>query len=431
MLKPPPSNQSKLEMVTLEQLVPKDHLVRKIDQAIDFEFIRDEVAHLYCHNNGRPAIDPVRLFKMMLLGYIFGIKSERQLVKEVEVNMAYRWFLRMTITEKVIDASTLSQNRLRRFNGTDVFERIFTHIIFQAIEKGVVGGKHWFTDSTHLKANANKNKATNERREIKASAYLEMLNADIDVARLRIGKKSFEVKEDAEPKLKNTKVSRTDAESGFMTRDNKPQGFFYLDHRTVDGKCGIILDTFVTPGNVNDSQPYIRRLDATTKRLGFKPKQVGLDAGYFTAPVAESLERREIAGVFGYRRPPRTKNNYKKSKFNYDVNTDTYRCPQGETLIFRTISRDGYRSYSTYASTCLNCSARSDCTKSQTGAKVITRHLYADAIDRANTRRLSEQGKVFYKRRAETVERSFADAKQHHNHRYARFRGVTKVQIQC
>ncbi|TNH24827.1 transposase, partial [Testudinibacter sp. TR-2022] len=77
MLKPPPSNQSKLEMVTLEQLVPKDHLVRKIDQAIDFEFIRDEVAHLYCHNNGRPAIDPVRLFKMMLLGYIFGIKSER------------------------------------------------------------------------------------------------------------------------------------------------------------------------------------------------------------------------------------------------------------------------------------------------------------------------------------------------------------------
>ncbi|TNH24893.1 transposase, partial [Testudinibacter sp. TR-2022] len=126
MLKSPPSNQSKLEMVTLEQLVPKDHLVRKIDQAIDFEFIRDEVAHLYCHNNGRPAIDPVRLFKMMLLGYIFGIKSERQLVKEVEVNMAYRWFLRMTITEKVIDASTLSQNRLRRFNGTDVFERIFT-----------------------------------------------------------------------------------------------------------------------------------------------------------------------------------------------------------------------------------------------------------------------------------------------------------------
>ncbi len=91
-------------MVTLEQLVPKDHLVRKIDKAIDFEFIRDEVAHLYCANNGRPAVDPVRQFKIMLLGYIFGIPSKRKLIKEIEVNVAYRWFLKMGLTEKVIDA---------------------------------------------------------------------------------------------------------------------------------------------------------------------------------------------------------------------------------------------------------------------------------------------------------------------------------------
>lgn len=400
------STQYALEMVTLEQLVPKEHLVRKIDKAIDFEFIRDEVAHLYCHNNGRPAVDPVRLFKIMLLGYLFGIPSERKLMKEIEVNVAYRWFLRMGLTEKVIDASTLSQNRIRRFNDTDVFERIFTNIVFQAMEKGLIGGKHLFTDSTHLKANVNKNKFSNEEQEITASAYIDMLNADIDKEREIRGKKPFKEKP-TKNKVKNTKVSTTDPESGFMHRDNKPKGFFYLDHRTVDGKHNIILDTFATKGNINDSQPYIGRLDHIMATYRFKPEAVGLDAGYHTAVVAESLARREIVGVFGYRRPA------------------------NHQLPYRTTSREGYRSYATKKSVCLNCSKRRQCTQSKTQPKVITRHIYGDSLDKAQEVRLSEQGKRIYRRRCETVERSFADAKQHHGHRYARFRGLTKVQIQC
>ncbi|MEE2026146.1 transposase, partial [Alkalimonas mucilaginosa] len=140
MLKTPSPQQYQLEMVTLEELVPKDHLVRKVDAAIDFEFIREEVEHLYCKDNGRPPIDPVRLFKIMILGYLFGVPSERRLMQEIQVNVAYRWFLRMGLTEKVPDASTLSQNRIRRFNGTDVFQRIFDRIVEQAIEKRLIGG---------------------------------------------------------------------------------------------------------------------------------------------------------------------------------------------------------------------------------------------------------------------------------------------------
>lgn len=189
MLKEPLPQQYELEMVTMEQLVPKNHLVRKIDSAIDFEFIRDEVAHLYCQDNGRPPVDPVRLFKIILLGYIFGIKSERQLVKEIEVNVAYRWFLRMSLTENVIHASTLSQNRIRRFNGTDIFERIFSNIVIQAMDKGLVAGQELFTDSTHLKANANKNKYQNEERVVRAGAYLDMLNEDVSLSRESEGKK--------------------------------------------------------------------------------------------------------------------------------------------------------------------------------------------------------------------------------------------------
>lgn len=430
MLQEPSPQQYELEMVTMEQLVPKDHLVRKIDKSINFEFIRDEVAHLYCKDNGRPPVDPVRLFKIILLGYIFGIKSERQLVKEIEVNVAYRWFLRMSLTEKVIHASTLSQNRIRRFNGTDIFERIFTNIVLQAMDKGLVAGQELFTDSTHLKANANKNKHQNELQEVRTSAYLEMLNEDVLKDREAEGKKPLKEQNKA-AKLKNTKVSTTDPESGFMTRDNKPQGFFYLDHRTVDGMHGIIVDTHATAGNVNDSQPYIRRLDYALEQFNLNPIAVGIDAGYFTAPIAECLERRGILGVFGYRRPSRTKNTFKKKHFIYNKEKDSYRCPNGQELIYKTTSRAGYREYHSNPKTCIDCPLRQDCTSSQNMKKVVTRHIYTEAMDRANQMRLSKYGRKTYRRRSETVERSFADAKQHHGHRYARFRGLAKVQMQC
>ncbi|OCQ53504.1 hypothetical protein Ppb6_01124 [Photorhabdus australis subsp. thailandensis] len=138
MLRTPPPQTFPPETLSLDELVPKNHLVRKIDAAIDFEFIRELVAPLYCHNNGRPAIDPVMLLKMMLLG-LFGIPSERRLVQKIQVNVAYRWFLRLGLTEKVPDASTLSQNRRRRFNHTALFQQIFDHIVEQAIAKGLVG----------------------------------------------------------------------------------------------------------------------------------------------------------------------------------------------------------------------------------------------------------------------------------------------------
>ena len=112
--------QNKMEVVMLEQLVPQDHLLRKIDKYIDFSFIRDLTRDLYCHTNGRPAVDPVVLFKMLFIGYLYGIRSERQLVKDIEVNLAYRWFLGYSITEKIPDSSTISQNRIRRFKDTDI-----------------------------------------------------------------------------------------------------------------------------------------------------------------------------------------------------------------------------------------------------------------------------------------------------------------------
>ena len=119
MLKSPIAAQTALEIVTLEGLVPKDHLLRRIDAVIDFTFIHELVAPYYCADNGRPALDPTLMFKALFVGYLFGIRSERRLIEEIRVNVAYRWFLALKLTDEVFDASTLSQNRRRRFNGTD------------------------------------------------------------------------------------------------------------------------------------------------------------------------------------------------------------------------------------------------------------------------------------------------------------------------
>ncbi|EBE0837637.1 IS1182 family transposase [Salmonella enterica] len=435
MLREPSPQQYQFETITLDELVPEDHLVRKIDATIDFEFIRDAVAHLYCPDNGRPAIDPVRLIKMMLLGYLFGIPSERRLVKEIQVNNAYRWFLRMGLTEKVPDASTLSQNRIRRFNDSDVFQQIFDHIVEQALGQGMANGRVLYTDSTHLKANASPRKAVNEQRPEGVSEYLEQLNAAVEADRKQHEKKPLPgVKKtpgSAVAAVKNTKVSTTDPESGFMHREGKPKGFFWLDHRTVDGKHGIIMDTHVTPGSVHDSQPFIGRLKRQTERFGLETVAAGVDAGYFTAAVCHLTQEMGIALVPGYRRPNKGQNEYQKKQFTYDPEKDMYVCPAGAALRYGTTDRNGYRHYRSDKAVCAVCPERGKCTKSRQMQKTITRHVWEEAKEKANALRLTKWGKKVYARRKETVERSFADAKQHHGHRYARFRGLLKVQMQC
>ncbi|XHO07286.1 IS1182 family transposase ISBma2 (plasmid) [Ralstonia syzygii] len=431
MLKSPTAAQQELEMVTLEELVPKDHLLRKIDAAVDFEFIRAKVAPLYCADNGRPALDPVVMFKLLFIGYLFGVRSERQLMREVQVNVAYRWFARFRLTDKVPDASTFSQNCRRRYTDTTVYQEIFDEIVRQAIGHGMVDGRVLYTDSTHLKANANKNKCDVVEVEQTPSAYLAELDAAVDADRAAHGKKPLKRDDDAPPPSKETKLSRTDPDSGFMVRDDKPRGFFYLDHRTVDAKHAIITDTHVTPASVHDSQPYLARLDHQRERFGFKVQAVGLDAGYFTPAICQGLEERNIAGVMGYRTPNHKPGTFYKRQYEYDRYRDESVCPAGQALPYSTTNRSGYREYKSDPTICRRCTVRTQCTNSANAVKVVVRHVWEWAKERVDARRLTEWGKRLYARRKETVERSFADAKQLHGHRYARMRGLRRVAEQC
>lgn len=431
MLRKPGPEQTAIEMVTLDQLVPADHLLRKIEAAIDFSFIHARVAGLYCADNGRPPLDPTLMFKALFIGYLFGVRSERQLVREIEVNVAYRWFLRLKLTDGVFDASTLSQNRRRRFQDESVAQDIFDRIVEQAIAHGFVTGKVLYTDSTHLKASANKNKFDKAMVEKSRADYWAALDAAIDEDRAAHGKKPLVEKERA-PAVVETKVSRTDPDSGYMVRDGKPKGFFYLDHRTVDGRYGIITDSFATPANVHDSIVYLARLDRQRERFDLDMRSVGLDAGYATAGIAKGLEDRGLFGVTGYRTPtPPKPGMMKKSAFKYDAEADVYRCPQGQALAYATTDRTGYRHYKSDPEQCRACPLLSSCTGNAKAERTITRHVWQDARERVDANRLTIEGRFIYKRRKETVERSFADAKQLFGHRYARFRGLLRVRWQC
>jgi transposase len=431
MLKRSSPPQTSFELVSLEQLVPKDHLLRKIDRTIDFSFIHDRVAGLYCPDNGRPPLDPTLMFKALFIGYLFGVRSERQLVREIEVNLAYRWFLGLSLTDKVFDASTLSQNRRRRFTDTSVAQDIFDAIVEQAIRHGLVDGTVLYTDSTHLKASANKARFDKVMAEKSRADYWEALDAAVEADRADHGLAPLKAKPRT-PVVKETKVSRTDPDAGYMVREGKPKGFFYLDHRTVDGRHSIITDSFATPANVHDSIVYLARLDRQRARFGLDVAAVGLDAGYATPGIARGLEARTILGVTGYRNPTKpAPGMMRKSAFRYDPAQDAYRCPEGQMLPYATTDRDGYRHYKSDPGQCRTCPLLASCTRNAKAERTIIRHVWQEARERTDAHRLTPWGKAIYKRRKETVERSFADAKQLFGHRYARYRGLLRVSWQC
>lgn len=418
--------QSSYEFVCIEDLVPEEHLLRKINKYIDFSFIRDKVKPYYCTDNGRPSIDPVVLFKMIFLGYFYGIRSERQLELEVKTNVAYRWFLGMKLTDSIPDHSTISFNRHKRFGDSDIFQEIFDEIVFQAMNHRMVGGRVLFTDSTHIKANANKRKFTKTTVKEKTKEYIETLNAAIEEDRKQQGKKPLKVRQRVHEE-KIIKESTTDPDSGYMFRTGKPEGFFYLDHRTVDFKYNIITDVYITPGNVHDSLPYLERLETQTKKFGFNVEAVALDSGYLTTNICKRLEDENIFAVISHRRFHPTKGLLSKFKFKYDKDNNQYLCPNNQILKYRTTNREGYRQYVSDSNICVKCSRLYECTRSRNHQKVITRHIWEDSKDWVHKNTLSKSGKLLYKKRKETIERSFADAKQLHGYRYCRFRGQKYV----
>lgn len=400
--------QCEILMTTMEELVPEDSLFRKIDKYIDFTFIYDKVKDLYCSNNGRPSIDPVVLFKLVFIQALDGLKSMRQTCKKIKVDAEYRWFLGIPFGTDTPHFSTFSKNYERRFKDSDIFEEIFIEIVKQAIKYKLVDGKTFYTDSTHKKANANKNKYDDEIVQT-VKERRKWLEEEINEERIEQGKKPFEHKDEIEEK--HIKVSKTDKESGYYHRDNKEKGFMYLDHRTVDDKCNIIVDAYVTKGNVHDSVPFIDRAEYMKKIFGFDIKKYGVDSGYLTLDIKKYFIENNIFAVFGYRRYGTPESRKEKSNYKYIKEIDVYVDKNdGEVLEYKgLIDKNGYKKYENTDKT-----------------KIVRRHIHEEWNEKFRENRISKEGKELYQRRKEHVERSFADSKQNHGYRYAMYKGVKK-----
>ncbi len=405
----PINEREQLEILTIDQLVPQDYLVRKLEAAIDFSFIYPLVENLYS-SLGRPSIDPVVLFKMTFIQYVFGIRSMRQTIKEIETNMAYCWFLGFGFHTEVPHFSTFGKNYARRFQDTDVFEQIFYRILKAIMKKGLLHADHVFIDSTHVKASANKRKYDKKVVRKETRAYEEKLQLELNIDREEHGKKPFPQEKFEKDEWKEIKESTTDPESGYYVKDERTKQFAYSFHAATDEK-GFVLGTIVTPGNVHDSyvlQPLVEKIIEKVK----KPLAIAADAAYKTPAITNFLLENQMLPVLPYTRPKTKDGFFRKHEYVYDEYYNCYLCPQGQVLKYTTTTKEGYRQYKSNPTICANCPLLSQCTESKNHQKLIRRHIWETYMEEAEHLRHSYAIKQIYAKRKETIERVFADAKR-------------------
>lgn len=428
-------------MFCMDDMVPQDHMLRKIDKAINWNFIYDLVIDRYCHDNGRPSLDPVILIKLVFIQYLYGIKSMRQTIKEIEVNVAYRWFLGLDMLDPVPHFSTFGKNYTRRFKDTDLFEQIFSHILEQCMKFHLIDTSVIFIDSTHVKACANSKKMRNRVAHQEALWFEEELKKEIDEDRKNHGKKPLKDKDDndnnppssssgseKEPqKEKEQKCSTTDPDSGWFHKGEHKQVFAYGVQTACDSN-GWILGYTVHPGNQHDSRTFI---DIYNKILKFHPEKLGMDSGYRTPAIARRTIEDGIEPIMPYKRPQTKEGFFKKYEYAYDEYYDCYICPENKILSYSTTNRDGYREYKSNCNDCESCPSRYKCTESKNFVKVVTRHVWEHYIEMCEDIRHTIGNKEIYDLRKETIERIFGTAKEYHGFRYTQYIGKARMNMKA
>ena len=432
----PKKKREQFSVVCIEDLVPQNHLLRKIERVIDWSFIYDLVKEKYSPDFGRPSVDPVILIKIVLIQYLYGIRSMRQTIREIEVNLAYRWFLGLDMYDKVPHFSTFGKNYTRRFKGTDLFEQIFSKILQECINAGLVDPSEVFIDATHVKACANSNKLQQKAVQEEAMFYEEQLQKEINEDRVAHGKKPLKDKDDddddpsgesgSKPE-KEIKVSTTDPDSGWFHKGKHKQVFAYAIQTACD-KHGWILGFTVHPGNEHDSRTFKSIYDKIkTPEL----KRVVADAGYKTPAIAKLLLDDEVLPVFPYKQPMTKEGFFRKYEYVYDEYYDCYICPANKILKYSTTDREGYREYKSNCGDCEVCPYLSQCTESKNHVKVVTRHVWEPYMEKVEDIRHTLGMKDLYDQRKETIERIFGTAKEYHGFRYTNMIGKARMTMKA
>lgn len=412
----------------IEALVPKDHVLRKIEKVMDYDWVYERIEPYYCHENGRPGTDPVVLIKMVLIQHLFGIASLRQTYREIQVNLAYRWFLGYGLLDEIPHFATVSYAFCQRFPA-ELSEEIFEHILNKALNNRMVDPSMIFIDGTHIKASANKKKFRKERVAQAAKVYTQQLRQEVNAEREALGKKPIEEEDDDDEGASGggtveKTVSTTDPESGMFIKGEHERQFAYEAHTACD-RHGFILGVNVTAGNVHDSIAWDKLYEDVAGR--FDVQFVAMDAAYKTPWIAKKTLDDGKIPILPYTRYKGNKDGYKPWEYEYDPAKDAYICPQGGILRHTTTDKDGKRTYRSTPKSCRCCLYKALCGGNEKGQKLLTRHIWQEYLDLVEQIRKTELGKEIYGRRKETIERVFADAKEKHAMRYTHHRGLARV----
>lgn len=410
-------------MSTMEDLVPQDHIIRKLIKHVKFDFIR-ELAKPYYSDIGRPGYDPVTLFKIAILKSMFGIPSIRRTCEEIKVNIAYRYFLGIPFSENTPDHSTYSKAYTQRFHHTDLYEKVFKKFIEQVIDAHLLDTTYIFMDSTHVKASANKRKHLNTYVKQEKSIFEKELLSYINEVREEHDEKPLPPQKEKET-LKRKKESKTDPDSGWLSKGEKEHTFSYNSHAVCD-RYGFILTQLTKPSNIHDSQVFKPLFEHVINRY-HTIEALGLDAGYKTGPIIKAIADQNILPLMPYKRTNAKKGDFGNKAFIYNEDENNYTCPNYETLYYKKTTRQGYLEYHSDESICQSCPLKKKCLSKKAKYKVLRVSIYKPYIDFAEEIRLSPYGKEKYAQRKETIERDFGDFKERHGGRYTHYRGLKKV----
>jgi len=393
----------------LEEVVPDDHLARGIAAVLDLSWVHAELAPYY-PKIGRPSIDPVLMIRMLVIGYVFGIRSERLLCREVKVNMAYRWFCGLSIEDKIPDHSAFSRARNERFRDNDIFRRVFERVVEACISAGLVGGKEFAVDASLIAADANKQRSIpgsewiKERDPETASRAVKEYMAALDDA-------AFGAATKVTPKF----VSPSDPAAQWTGAMRGPAFFAYSDNYLIDVKVGIIMDVeasrAIRQAEVGASKTMIER---TQERFDIKPERLAGDTAYGSGANLNWLVKdKDIAPhIPVIDKSKREDGTFSREDFTFDKDRNVYICPankiltttgklvnDGETLLYRTKARD-----------CRGCLLKAQCCP-KTSVRKIPRSIYEEARDVARALAKTEAFKQSSRDR-KRVEMLFAHLKR-------------------
>ena len=447
------------EAVNLEKRVRRDNPLRAIQAGVNFSFVRSEVASCYGHN-GNESVDPEVILKMMFLLFYDDIASERELMQIIAERLDYQWFLGYRLDDPVPDHSVLSKAR-RRW-GPGVFERLFVRTIQQAVALGLVEGRKIHMDSSLVDADASKDsvmkgspklmavlKRVYQKQEQKLDEASAILAAEAPAgepagsggAPEGAAESAAETDEGQPEKGRRYErvneglMSTTDPDAPVVRKGRGEARPRYQSHRAVDDAHGVITAVKSTPGDVDEGRELVGLLEQHERHTQKKAGAVVADTKYGTTEnflaCAHRGVRSHMADLSATQQDTgRRKDIYAESDFAYDPQTDTYRCPAGQTLKRRRhkIQRQAYE-YTAGPKLCQACPKKAQCTRSP-GGRSIKRHEDHEALQAARAESKSREARRDRGRRRYLMEGSFADAANNHHFKRARWRGLAQQQIQ-